>query len=346
MTTTDILKKLSNSYGIGNNYDSVTNSITDILGKDNMGIDINKNLVYNIKTELQDGKTYKKIMLDAHIDEIGFIVTSITEEGYIKLANVGGVDKRLLLSKEVLILGKKKVLGVVSCVAPHLLDKISNKNEYMDINDMFIDVGLTKKDAEQLISIGDFCVFNESCQCMVNNLVTGKSLDNRIGCTTLIEVYNEIKNINLKNLDIYFCFTVKEELSGAVGALTITNNIEPDIAIVVDVSFAKAPNVEDYKCGKMGNGVMIGFSPILDNEIFDTLKSLANKNNIKNQLEIMSNRTGTNADGIVAVKNGIKTSLLSIPIKNMHSTIEMVLIDDIISTKNLIVEYLKEVSKC
>jgi len=338
------LKKLSNSFGIGNNYKDVTNTIIGILGNENMSIDINDNIIYNLRGNLEPNTDYTKIMLDAHIDEIGFIVTSITDEGFIKLSNVGGVDKRLLLSQKVLILGKNPILGVVSCVAPHLSDKIGNKDEYINIDKMFIDIGMTKENALNVISVGDFCVFNQQSKDMVDDLITGKSLDNRVGCVTLMEVYTSLKNDIPTNLDIYFCFTTKEELSGAVGASCISFNLEPHISIVVDVSFAKAPNVEDYKCGKMRDGVMIGFAPILDKGIYDTMICIAKNNNIKHQIEIMNNRTGTNADGIISTKNGVKTCLLSIPIKNMHSVIEVVAIEDIIETKKLIVEYLKVVN--
>ncbi|MGL5973324.1 MAG: M42 family metallopeptidase [Oscillospiraceae bacterium] len=341
MSTKEILKKLSNSYGVGNDYISITNTIESLVVKKSPTIDKNQNIFYTIKGK---GKNCKKVMIDAHMDEIGFVVTYITDEGFLKLAPVGGIDKRLLLSQQVIILSKNPVVGLVNCIAPHLSSKIDGEKE-INIDDLYIDIGMTKEEAISSVSIGDFCAFNQTAEDMLNDFVTGKSFDNRACCTVLINLINKIKDGDFINLDLVFCFSVKEEGQGAVGAKCAAYLINPDFAIVLDVSFAKAPNVLDYKCGEINKGPMIGYSPFLDREMSENLVKVCIHNNLLYQKEIMPSSTGTNSDSIMSSRDGIKTALISIPIKNMHSSIEVVSIKDIEDAETLISHYLKEVDK-
>lgn len=299
-------------------------------------IDDFQNVIGYIKSKKADAKT---ILLDAHIDEIGMIVTDIDDKGYIKFSNCGGVDRRTLAAQVVIIHGKKKITGVIGSKPPHIQSK-EEANKISKIDDMFIDVGFSKEESLNFISLGDRITISSKMEKLLNNKVSCKAMDDRCGVTAILYALELLKNEDL-NINLAILFSSKEEC-GAHGVKTAAYSIAPDIAIAVDVSFAMTSDSSAHKCGKMSNGVMIGYHATLDNNLSNTMVTLAKENNIPYQLEIMSGSdTGTNADNIITTKTGVKTSCLSIPIRYMHTTIETLDLNDIIKTSKLIESFVK-----
>lgn len=334
MILKQVLKDCSNSFGIGTNYTSIHDTIKKYIGEKNTEIDIHQNLIYTLS---KNDNAKNKILIDAHMDEIGFIVTYITEDGFLKVSPVGGISKETLLSQKVLVLGKKILTGVIGVKPPHV--KADNSN--FTIDDLLIDVGLSKNEVEKFVQPSDYCVFDKKANDMINNKITSKSLDNRIGVSVLIDCIKKLEHLKFNDTEIKFLFSVKEESSHGVGAKTFTQFYKPTEAVVIDVSFSEQLNVDKKKCGKMGDGPMIAFSPNLSYDFSKQFEQLCIKEKLKYQKEILNSTTGSNADYICDCNNGVKTALLSVPIKNMHSPVEIVKIDDIEATSNLLEKYLR-----
>lgn len=278
------------------------------------------------------------ILLDAHIDQIGFTVTHITDDGFLKIAGCGGIDRRLLLAQQVTVLGSKPLDGVICAIPPHLE---SDESKVPEMEDICVDVGLTKACAEEMISLGDKIVFSSKCEKLQGDRITGAALDDRCGVAAVLRALELVKDKALHS-EITVMFSTQEEV-GERGAKIGVFDIEPDIAIAVDVSFALTSDDSELKCGKMGGGCMIGFSPVLDRELSQGLKAVAEKNDLPYQIEVMSGTTGTNADRFSVNKSGVKAVTLSIPLKYMHTPVEVISLSDVENTAQLIAAYISEV---
>lgn len=281
-----------------------------------------------------DAKSDKTIMIEAHIDEVGMIVTHIDDNGFLSVSNCGGIDVKTLPSAQVVVHGKEKVKGVFCSTPPHL----SKENAtYDNISDIKIDTGLKEK-AKELISIGDFVTYDVKASALIDSRVTSKSLDDRAGCTVLLELAGRLYGKDLP-VNVVLLFSDKEEL-GMRGVRTAAYSLDIDEAIAVDVSFASAPGVPEDKSGKLSDGAMIGVSPVLSSKISKKLLALAKENGIAYQCEVMGGSTGTDADALSVMKEGIPCGLISVPLRNMHSAVEVVDTKDIVCTADLLEKYI------
>ena len=279
------------------------------------------------------------IMIDAHIDQIGFVVTYITDDGFLKISNCGGIDRRLLLAQQVTVIGKEPVTGIVCAIPPHLS---TDESKVPEMDEICIDIGMTKEQAEKVISYGDKIVFATGCKELQGDRITGAALDDRCGVAAILRALEIVKDSKL-DYELTVMFSTQEEL-GERGAKIGVFDIDPDIALAVDVSFALTADDSEIKCGKMGKGCMIGFAPTLDKELSQQFKSIAEKNNMPYQIEVMNGETGTNADRFSVNKSGVKAVTLSIPLKYMHTPVEVISVLDVENTAQLIAAYLQEVT--
>ena len=279
------------------------------------------------------------IMIDAHIDQIGFVVTYITDDGFLKISNCGGIDRRLLLAQQVTVLGKEPVTGIVCAIPPHLA---TDESSVPEMDEICIDIGMTKSQAEEKIALGDKIVFAAGCKKLQGDRITGAALDDRCGVAAILHALEIIRE-NKLDYELTVMFSTQEEL-GERGAKIGVFDIAPDIALAVDVSFALTADDSELKCGKMGKGCMIGFAPTLDKELSQQFRSIAEKNNMPYQIEVMSGETGTNADRFSVNKGGVKAVTLSIPLKYMHTPVEVISLSDVENTAQLIAAYLQEVN--
>lgn len=293
----------------------------------------NNNVIGRLGTK--GGKPH--VLVDAHIDRIGMVVTYITEDGFLKVSNCGGLDRRLLFAQQVTVLGKKPVTGIICSMPPHLE---KDESKVPEMEDICIDIGMTKAQAEQAVSLGDKIVFSAHCQKMLGDKITGAALDDRSGVVAVLRALELVKDDNLQ-CEVTVLFSAQEEV-GERGAKIAAYEINPDVAIAVDVSFALTADDKEEKCGKMGKGCMIGFSPVLDRELSEKMKELAEKNSLPYQVEVMAGETGTNADRFSVNKVGAKAVTLSIPLKYMHTPVEVISLSDVENTARLIAAYLKE----
>lgn len=328
MNMKNTLFKLSNAAAIGS-VNEASNIAADILSRyckvEHIG---NLSIMGEIK-----GKNDYTLLIDAHIDEVGFIVTHISEDGFLTVAKCGGIDLRHLPAKPVTIYGKEKITGVFCSIPPHLS---KGDNIPDDISDYKIDTCMGSR-AKELISPGDFVTYKTGACELIGKNVTGKAFDDRAGVAVIIELAKRLSNKELP-ITVKFLLSDTEEL-GLRGATTAAYAINPNEAVAVDVSFGNGPDISPYECGILGNGAMIGISPILNREISNALTNIAKHNNIKYQTEVMGGKTSTNADVISVTKSGIKTGLISIPLRNMHTDCEVLNLDDIESVCDILEHY-------
>lgn len=282
--------------------------------------------------------TGKGILLDAHIDQIGLAVTAVKDGGFVKVAKVGGADSRVLVASEVIIHGKKDIYGVISSVPPHLAKGDENKKA-PEFDDILIDTGYTKEELEKLVMPGDRITFKGSFISLAGSRVSSPSIDDRAGVVSILRCLQLLEGKNTLPLEVMF--TVQEETGGS-GAVAAAYNAESEEAIAVDVSFASAPDVSKDKYASLGDGALIGYAPALDWKISKKLTSLAKEKGIKASSEVMGGRTGTNGDDIQISRGGIKTALISIPIRNMHTPAEVADLADIEAVAQLMAEYIIE----
>lgn len=278
----------------------------------------------------------KTVMLEAHIDEIGFIVTYIDEKGFVKAGRCGGTDSRLYAAQTVTIHGENGCIkGVVATLPPHVA---ADSKKTMKIEDLSIDTGYSKEQLLKLIAPGDRITIDSGFTRLSGSRVTSKALDDRAGVAAVLYALELVKDKQLKyNVEILFS---GQEETGSRGAIIEAYNSAADFAIATDVSYAYTPDAKREKCGDMGKGAMIGVSPSLDMPLTEELKRLCKEKNISYQLEIMGGETGTDADEISVSKGGIKTALVSIPLKYMHTPVEVVDTEDVKSVGRIMAEFL------
>lgn len=289
----------------------------------------------NVVGTMGEGKTH--ILLDAHIDQIGLVVRYIDDKGFLLVDKVGGPDLRVLTGAEVTVHGKSDIFGVISSVPPHL-QKGDNKNEAVDLKTMAVDIGYGKDKAQELVSVGDRVTLRTPQFDLLGDKIVSSSFDDRC-CVAVILRALELTEGKLNNIKVSALFSVQEETSGS-GAKTGSFSLMPDIAIALDVGFGDDPFTEKSQTITLGKGPSIGISPTLDKNLTNELKSLCIEKDIPYQHDVMGGRTGTNADSINNTGRGIKTALLSVPLRYMHTGCEVISVDDIENTAKLLAEFL------
>ena len=329
MDIKEILFSLSERDAIGTVTDAsltareLLSKYTEVKSVGNLGV-----------TGFIKGKSDYTILLDAHIDQIGMIVTDVDNEGFLTVSNSGGIDIRALPARAVTVHGKEKIPAVFCSTPPHLA---KGEAEYTDIAEIKLDTGLGDK-AKTIVSVGDYVTFAALPAELLGDLVTGRSFDDRSGVACLLEVAKRLSGKELP-VSVAFLLSDGEEL-GMRGATTAAFNINADEAIAVDVSFGDGKGIDDTECGKLTEGAMIGVSPVLCRALSDRLINTAEQNGIKYQLEAMGGKTGTNADVISVSRGGVKSCTVSIPLRNMHTEVETLSLSDLNSVCGLLEKYI------
>lgn len=330
----NLLKMLCTAKGVSGREESVCELLKNEISNyaDDVTIDKNNNVIAKI------GDTSKhNIMLDAHLDEIGFVVTYIDNNGFLKVSQCGGMDYRVVQDTRFKVLcDSGEITAVACCLPPHLADGGEDKAPSAD--SIYLDTGLPVNRVKELVSLGDMVAYDVSPSMLLNNRFACCSTDNRASCALLLRVAELIKE-NPVNTGVTFAFTSQEETFGK-GAMTVAYSEYPDEAISVDVSFARQSGVSESESGELGKGGMICISPVLSRKMSDKLIAIAKEKNIPYQLEVVGGLTGTNGDKISVCRDGIPTSVVSIPQRNMHTGAEIVSIDDIESIAKLLYEYI------
>ena len=334
-----MLKKLTEALGVSGYETQVRNIIIEELKNCDVDISVDSMgnlLVFKLADDNTDAKT---ILLSAHMDEVGFIVTDITDEGYIKFASVGGIDPRILISKRVCVNGRKGVIGLKPI---HLTTKEESKTTPSE-DKLFVDIGAkTKAEAETVVQKGDYFGF-DSNYVEFGNQIKAKALDDRLGCAIMIEILKKSWNVNL-----VCAFTVQEEV-GLRGAKVAAKGMGPDYAVVIEGTTCNDMTgiPENLRVTKSGNGAAIS---ILDSaskanrELVDLLISSAESRGIPWQFKA-STAGGNDAGAIYLTDGGIKTASVSVPCRYIHSPVCVMSKADFDSCKKIVEGFLEDCGK-
>lgn len=294
---------------------------------------------------LKKGKGKQKLMITAHMDEIGFMVKYIDDSGMLYIVPIGGVDMMLLPGLRLIVHYQgNSFLGIVGRKPIHLLNEMERKN--INIEDAWLDLGFTsKKHAQLSVAVGSIVTFGtELEQISVDFLVT-HSADNKIGGMILLEVMRRLQEVT-PEYDLYFVSSVQEEI-GLRGSMPATSQIEPDKALVIDATHATdypSTNLHLHGDVSLGGGPVLCISPDTNREFVDEVLQTAVKKGISCQLEAHPNASGTEARAVQLVRRGTKTGIISYPVRYMHSPSEMIAVGDIQNVVELIVQYcMKEI---
>ncbi|TDT70547.1 endoglucanase [Hypnocyclicus thermotrophus] len=282
-----------------------------------------------------------KILLAGHADEIAFMVRKIDENGYIYFTKLGGINVKAAIGMRIIINGYmgEKIVGVVGVNAEHH----GGVKEKLEIEDIYLDCGFEdKQEANKYVQIGDLAVYDTQPLLLRNNRITSKALDNKTGSFIVAEVLKRLSKEKI-NVAVYGVSTVNEETNMG-GAYFAASQINPDMAIACDVTFATDyPDSDPNKYGdiKIDKGPVLAKGAPINFKINNFLEETANKFNINLQYELTPRATGTDADRIRLTGKGVPIALVSLPIRYMHSPVELASLKDIQEEINLLVEMIK-----
>lgn len=284
----------------------------------------------------------RRIMMAAHMDEVGLIVTDITEDGYLRFDTAGGIDRRVLIGKRVFV-GTVRALGVIGSKAIHLTTAEQRKT-LPKIQDMYIDIGArSKEEARSMVQLGDTVAFDDSVVRFGEGYIKAKAIDDRVGCAAMVELIE-----SQLPCDCWFAFTVQEEV-GCRGAAVASRSIQPDVAIVLEgTTAADIPGVDgsDRVC-ELGKGIVIPFmdrGTIYDRELYGMLGRLADENGIPWQTKTKI-AGGTDASAIQRSGSGVSVAAISVAVRNIHSPSCIAKIEECQAQLKLARLFLKEMAQ-
>ncbi len=288
-------------------------------------------------TRKGEGRNPRTILVTAHYDEIGLVVTGIEESGFLRFSAMGGIDAKTLPAQEVTVLGREPLYGVIGAKPPHLVSA-EEMEKVLPMEDLRIDVGLSGEAAEKLVRIGDVVAFRSPARALKNNRVAGKSMDNRSGVAALFQILELLQGIRHDD-HVVVAATVQEEV-GLRGATTAAFSAAPDLAVVIDVCHADMPDAPIDDQFPLGKGVAVAVGPVTHPERTAEVLAVARRERIPFQIDPEPGNSGTEAAVVQIAREGIPTLLLSIPCRYMHSPVETISLDDLRATAELAARYI------
>lgn len=314
MRTEDFLRHITALPGLSGNEGEVARFIADAFTPycDDVQITPLSSVIGHIQG------SGSKVMLCAHLDEIGLMVSDIEQDGALRMRNVGGVDPRILPGMRVTVYGQQKLMGVVGAKAPHLLSAQERTQNYAR-EDLYIDLGMSAQRVHELVHVGDCIALEAGFTPLLNGRYASKTVDDR-GCVAiLLRVMEALQKIDT-TADLYFVASCQEEV-GSIGARTAAYGIYPDFSVALDVNHAKTPGAPELCTFELGSPAA-SLGPYIHPVLRKKLMDIASENSIEVQTSIVPRDTSTDADDIGIVRAGIPTVLLELPLKYMHTSVE------------------------
>lgn len=337
MDVKKLFRSLSEASGISGYEQTVAQPIRDgCRWADDIKTDKLGNLIMLRKG--QGTEPRPRIMLAAHMDEIGLITTKIEKNGFLRFSTIGGFDQRVLLSQEVVVHGKKPLTGVIGAKPPHIQAR-GEQAQAVKMEDLFIDLGFeTKEQVEELVRVGDLVTIKREVVDLQGSLMTGKAFDDRAGVASIFECFKVLAALQ-HNADVYGVATVQEEV-GLRGAITSTYGIVPDIGIAIDVGFGDQPGLQENETIKLGKGPGIALGPHVHPKVHKRMVETAREWNIPFSLDPSPYPGGTDTYAIQVTRAGVATILLSVPLRYMHTPIETLDYEDVKRTGRLMAMFI------
>ncbi len=341
MNNSKILQQLSEGSGVSGAEKELSTRVQELFNHytEEVKIDALGNVIGYRPGE---GRTEMKVMLAAHMDEIGLMVTEI-EDGFLRFTTVGGIDQRTLVGQEVIIQGQQNTYqGIIGAKPPHIQEKKEQDKAYK-LENMYIDVGLPPEEVEEKIQVGDIIIVQQQFKQLEKSRVTGKALDDRAGILLILNTLEELTKLK-HEADIYSVATVQEEV-GVRGAITSTYDILPDLGIAIDVCHATMPGVSKEEAVELGEGPAIGLGPHIHPQLFNKFRTIGEELNLSYQVDTSTTPRGTDAYAIQVTRSGIPTALISIPLRYMHTAVETADLNDIKQASRLLARTIAELNR-
>ena len=343
MDTTKLLRDLSEASGVSGYEDEVRalsrkafEPYADDLRTDALG-----NLIALKKGSRAEAVPAHSIMLAAHSDEVGLMVTGFEDE-FIRFATVGGVDLRTILGQEVLVHGARPLPGIVASRPPHVVSA-EERLKAVPLTSLFIDVGMSSKGVQDVVRVGDTVTMRRNYIELAEGYASGKAFDDRAGLVSLARCLETLSHTD-HEWDVYAVATSQEEV-GLRGAMVSAYGIAPDLALAVDVTFGVQQGVSENEAVALGGGPAIAKGPNIHPLVHERLVSVAKEHELPYQLEILGGSSGTDAWAIQVTREGVPTGLLSIPLRYMHTSVETVCIKDIDRTGRLMALFITSLNQ-
>ncbi len=334
-----LIKELTALNGVSGNENEVREYIISKI--ENLCDSYRIDSIGNVIAYKRGSGSKQKVMLSAHMDEVGFIVSGHTDKGFIKFKAVGGIDDRILPGKKVVI-GKKKISGVIGIKPIHQQER-EERDKISKIKQLYIDIGAdSKEEAEKLAPLGEFIAFDSDLVNLGYDCIKAKALDDRVGCAVLIEALK-----HSYDFDLYACFTVQEEV-GLRGAQVAAYGVMPDMALIIEgTTCADVPDVEKHEYSTiLGNGAALTIMDrtcYCDRELVQYLYDVASQNNIKVQYK-QTTTGGNDAGQIQRTGTGVKTASISVPCRYIHSPVSVMSRSDYEAVERLTITALHQIS--
>ena len=279
----------------------------------------------------------KTVLLDAHMDEIGLVTTGV-KEGFVSFDTLGGVDQRMLPGREVRVMTEPPLYGVIAAMPPHVMNQ-EEKGKSVPTDRLYIDVGLDPQRAEKLVPPGTPVVYVAGCEELGTAQLCGKALDDRACAAIIMTAFEQLCAREL-NVDVCCLVSTQEEV-GHRGARVAAWNVQPHAALVVDVTHGRTPDAPQVPC-QCGKGPAVGIGPNMNRPMAMELLALAEKLGIPCQREaVPGGNSGTNAEAVQVSRTGVATTLISLPLKYMHTPVETVCREDMAACVKLITAYVE-----
>ncbi len=306
----------------------------DEVRQDKMG-----NVAFYKRGEGEEGKR-PRILLSAHMDEIGLMVTKIEEGGFLRFAPVGGIDPRTIVGQEVILFGREAMPGVIGAKPPHLTSE-EDREKGHEMETLYIDLALPEQKVRKLVAPGDLAMIKRESLALAGNTFAAKALDDRAGVAVMLCCLRGLEKMR-HNADVFAVATVQEEV-GVRGATVSAYGIVPDIGIAIDVTHGDMPGVPEHETSQLGKGPAICLGPNIHPKVGAELLRLAKEHRIPHQTEVSPGPTGTDARAIQVTRGGIPAALVSIPLRYMHTSVELADLEDIKQAGRLLAYFIATV---
>jgi len=337
LTLADKIKKLTNAYGVSGDEFRVAKIAAELMEPycDRVEIDDFGNVLGYRDCGIPGAKT---VMLDAHIDQIGFLVTEVTKEGFLRFTTVGGVDQRMLLGSELTVLTKKgPILGIVAAIPPHL-QKAGDNKKSVPIPEMVVDIGMTGEQAKKVVRVGDYMAFANDAMELQGDALCGKAFDDRACLVCLLHAMELLQGKSLA-VNVVVSASTKEE-TGFQGGISAGFKVQPEYAIAVDVTHARTGDAPQVIV-KLGDGPNVDIGHNSNPRFARKVIEVARAKQIPHIVTSCPSASGTNAWPIQMQGQGVTTLVVSLPLKYMHSPVEMLRISDVKNVGKLIAAFIE-----
>ena len=291
-------------------------------------------------------KNAPKIFIDAHLDEVGMLVSDVLEGGFLRIVNIGGIDPAIMQAADVVVYGKEEMRGVVISIPPHL--RSADDQKLPPVNELLVDVGegYTKQELVEKIPIGSPVGYAPVYSKLENGYMAGKSFDDKACAAIAARAIADTPRDRLAG-DVYLCFSAREETArdGGVGAACF--KVEPDYAMVIDVNLGNAPDVPERETVEIGKGISISYSAATHRGLTEAFSELCSKKSLDSTRCAAPSSTGTNATTVNLSGLGIPVVDVGLPLRNMHTYNEVISLDDCNTLSEAVREFIcsKEISK-